>query len=414
MHRKTRLKMTDLNPLLTCKLCKGYLIDATTLTECLHSFCRSCLVRYLCTSTQCPSCDTLIHKTRPLLNTRVDRTLQNVVYKLTPGLFKDEMRKRREFYAEHPGAANNTSSTKNLEDRGEVSDQSLVIYSDDENMNLSLEYYVPYRKYMNWLGDEDQSDGKRSLEDGSDNYHDDELDEDQMIDKRYLRCPAAVCVKHIKKFIRNKFDLKPTHEVEVTHFDNEEDPLPDDYTLMDVAYIYAWRRSGPLPLVFRIFQLTSKRQKVERASVPQTNSQEQLEDENSRCKTADTSGENACSATTEKDSCTVNPSKDSCTMKPAPLKEPVENKTPEKLKHDVQIKVCKIDCFGKTKIIIPEDQNDIDEKSLKKKFSQNNNETPALEMEKGDLKQEDFVKIVDKEGISFSDEPPILTPMVST
>lgn len=81
--------------------------------------------------------------------------------------------------------ANNTSSTTNLEDRGEVSDQSLVIYSDDENMNLSLEYYVPYRKYMNWVGNEDQSDGKRGLEDGSDDYHDDELEEDQVSSIRF-------------------------------------------------------------------------------------------------------------------------------------------------------------------------------------------------------------------------------------
>lgn len=32
-----RIKITDLNPHLTCPLCSGYLVDATTIVECLHS-----------------------------------------------------------------------------------------------------------------------------------------------------------------------------------------------------------------------------------------------------------------------------------------------------------------------------------------------------------------------------------------
>ncbi|CAG5945050.1 unnamed protein product [Menidia menidia] len=35
-----RVKITDLNAHLTCPLCAGYLIDATTIVECLHS-CKS-------------------------------------------------------------------------------------------------------------------------------------------------------------------------------------------------------------------------------------------------------------------------------------------------------------------------------------------------------------------------------------
>lgn len=35
-----RVKITELNPHLTCPLCAGYLIDATTIVECLHS-CKS-------------------------------------------------------------------------------------------------------------------------------------------------------------------------------------------------------------------------------------------------------------------------------------------------------------------------------------------------------------------------------------
>ncbi|XP_071812382.1 polycomb complex protein BMI-1-like isoform X1 [Apostichopus japonicus] len=269
MHRKTRLKLTELNPLLTCSLCTGYLIDATTLTECLHSFCRSCLVRYLQTSQQCPKCDTMVHKTRPLHNASssrsarspgnlgVDRALQNIVYKLVPGLFKDEMKKRRDFYTQHPQASTSSgNSPVDLEARGEVSEEALVIYSDDEHMNLSLEYYVPYRRKV--LEEKNHGDKEKNKKRTND---DDSMNGDDMVHKRYLRCPAAVCVKHIKKFIRNKFDLRTNYQIEITHMDNEDDSLPDDYTLMDVAYIYTWRRNGPLPLVFRVFQEANKRQK---------------------------------------------------------------------------------------------------------------------------------------------------------
>jgi hypothetical protein len=33
---------------------------------------------------------------------RPDKALQDIVYKLVPGLFHAEMRRRREFYVKHP------------------------------------------------------------------------------------------------------------------------------------------------------------------------------------------------------------------------------------------------------------------------------------------------------------------------
>lgn len=41
-----------------------------------------------------------------------------------------------------------------MEDRGEVSEQPGVIYSDDETMTLSLEYYVPsHQQSAKWSND---------------------------------------------------------------------------------------------------------------------------------------------------------------------------------------------------------------------------------------------------------------------
>ncbi|KAJ8011132.1 hypothetical protein DPEC_G00055010 [Dallia pectoralis] len=223
MHRTTRIKITELNPHLMCVLCGGYFIDATTIVECLHSFCRMCIVRYLETSKYCPICDVQVHKTKPLLNIRSDKTLQDIVYKLVPGLFKDEMKRRRDFYATHPSVdAGNISN----EERGEVADEEKTIITD-EIISLSIEY-------INLSKPEKENDKDVAKE---------------MIDKRYLQCPAAMTIMHLRKFLRSKMDIPCTHQVEVMY---EDEPLKDYYTLMDIAYIYAWRRNGPLSLKYRV------------------------------------------------------------------------------------------------------------------------------------------------------------------
>ena len=40
-------KPLDLAPFLNCNICKGVLVSATTITNCLHSFCKSCLVKQM-------------------------------------------------------------------------------------------------------------------------------------------------------------------------------------------------------------------------------------------------------------------------------------------------------------------------------------------------------------------------------
>lgn len=167
---------------------------------------------------------TRVHKTKPLLNIRSDKTLQDIVYKLVPGLFKNEMKRRRDFYAEHPVDASNGTN----EDRGEVADEEKRIITDDEIISLSIEFFDPSRMGVG-------AEGKQVKE--------------QLANKRYLQCPAAMTVMHLRKFLRSKMDIPSTYQVDVMY---EDEPLKDYYTLMDIAYIYTWRRNGPLPLKYRV------------------------------------------------------------------------------------------------------------------------------------------------------------------
>lgn len=54
----------------------------------LFSVCKSCIVKHLQSSKNCPQCGVKVHETQPLLHLRPDRTMQDIVYKLVPHLFE--------------------------------------------------------------------------------------------------------------------------------------------------------------------------------------------------------------------------------------------------------------------------------------------------------------------------------------
>lgn len=91
-------------------------------------------MQYLGKNKYCPVCDVEVHKTRPLLNIRPDKTLQAVVYKLVPGLFQKEAQKRNEFYTEHPDA-----KPSELEQNEEATYQYLL--TPQETICVSLVYH---------------------------------------------------------------------------------------------------------------------------------------------------------------------------------------------------------------------------------------------------------------------------------
>lgn len=237
MQGTGRKKLIELNPHLTCVLCGGYFVDATTIIECLHSFCKTCIVRYLDVHKMCPVCDVQVHKARPLQNIRSDQTLQDIVYKLVPGLFKNEMRRRREFYASLPLSERMSRWPTSSEGRGDVRGLERLIFNPEDMISISLEYtardVLPIRPLL--LGP--QPEAQETQPPGG---------------RRYLLCPGGFTVGHLKKFLRAKFGLAKNHEVDVMYM---HDHLLDEYSLVDLAYIYSWRRNGPMRLLYRFPEL---------------------------------------------------------------------------------------------------------------------------------------------------------------
>lgn len=241
MMKNARMPVHELNPYLTCVLCGGYLIDATTIIECLHSFCRTCIVHYLHTSNYCPVCECLVHKKHPHQNLRSDKTLQDVVYKLVPGLFMEEMRRRRQYY--------------NIQADESQSKSGRIIFSPDEKISLCVRLCT----------------GKICAR---------KREDDEFQNKRYLLCPAQMSVSNLKKFLRLKYCLSDRLEVEMFHLD---EVLKDEYSLMDVSYITGWRREKVMVLNYAFYENPSKKFKTNSFSgaVSPSNDDSGIEDENS-------------------------------------------------------------------------------------------------------------------------------------
>lgn len=197
------MHLQDLNPHLLCVLCGGYLVDATTIVECLHSFCRSCIVKYLQTSFHCPVCDVEVHKTKPLLHIRPDRTLQDIVYKIVPGIYQEELNRRKEFETSLKEKSEE-QETKEEPQNAEKEKESLPF---EDPVCITLEYFRKTRNRM----------------------------EKEIFPTRYLRCSSTVTVKVLKKFLVMKFAIPETHLTEIIRSD---EILDGHLTMKEVCRIY--------------------------------------------------------------------------------------------------------------------------------------------------------------------------------
>lgn len=99
------IKRSVLNDHFQCGICEGYLIDATTISECLHSFCKSCIIHFIKTiDHKCPTCNNSLDDLKSCI--QFDSSLQRLIYRLVPDLLKKELERREVFaqkenYVEH-------------------------------------------------------------------------------------------------------------------------------------------------------------------------------------------------------------------------------------------------------------------------------------------------------------------------
>ncbi len=74
--------------------------------------------------------------------------------------------------------------------------------------------------------------------------------------RTYLQCSSSLTISILKKLLALKLGLKPSamKSLDVMYDDR---PLSEELSLLDVAYIYAWRRTAPMRLFYRAAQAAS-------------------------------------------------------------------------------------------------------------------------------------------------------------
>lgn len=226
MKNETKIRLADVNEFITCVLCKGYLIDATTITECLHTFCKQCIVTYLEDKCTCPICDTLLHQSHPYLYIAHDRTMQSIVYSLVSNLEKNELERQMKFYLEnnleYPPQLQEILERKFLNENGKTKEnnnnQNRIVndHRNDEQIQLCLKP----------LG------GLRELQ------------------RQYILCSSNSTVTTLKKYIALKLfaNLEQYKELDIVL---DDEPLGKDHTLKFIQVTFRKDKDKPLQLNFR-------------------------------------------------------------------------------------------------------------------------------------------------------------------
>ncbi|KAJ8407607.1 hypothetical protein AAFF_G00274640 [Aldrovandia affinis] len=210
-EEEAKVKIKDLNEHIVCYLCAGYFIDATTITECLHTFCKSCIVKYLQTSKYCPMCNIKIHETQPLLNLKLDRVMQDIVYKLVPGLQENAV----------PDVAGLPYTS--------FDHSKAHFYRYDEQVSLCLERHSL----------------SSSVASGK--------DKNKLLQQKFVRCSARAEVRHLRRVLCHRLNVEK-HQVSLSQvqilFNNES--LPDHMTMKQLWLSHWFGKAQPLVLHYTV------------------------------------------------------------------------------------------------------------------------------------------------------------------
>ncbi|XP_060943368.1 polycomb group RING finger protein 6 [Limanda limanda] len=197
-----KLPLNQFYPYIRCALCCGFLIDATTIIECLHTFCKSCIVKHFFYSSRCPTCNIVVHQSQPLYNIRPDRQLQDIVYKMIPYLEEYEREQMCTFYKERgmevpkPVVITSPAPVGVKRQRRDNAPQSVFTIPPELDVSLLLDF----------VGAEEGIIDFKPLE------------------RRYVRVSGEATIRHVELFIRRKMELSPTCLVDVVCGDHLLDP----------------------------------------------------------------------------------------------------------------------------------------------------------------------------------------------
>nr|CCA22327.1 conserved hypothetical protein [Albugo laibachii Nc14] len=149
-NRTVTVPLISINHHFVCVLCDGYLREAHTIPECLHSFCKSCIYRHFLIYQErtCPKCNLLL-KPCPITTLVSDQQIQNLLDCVWPELLKQDAIQEKEFYSKYcfvkkPASAITTANGKGTKSRASHSklkalrNEYRLSFQEPEIIHISL------------------------------------------------------------------------------------------------------------------------------------------------------------------------------------------------------------------------------------------------------------------------------------
>lgn len=162
------LSVAALNELLSCSLCNGYYRDAHTVTECMHTFCKSCILLYFHRNNtrgaiHCPTCEINLGIMKHI-DTKIksDRDVQAIVDKIFPHFAEQEKEQEIKFYQER-GIAYRAEMNKRGVRRGNDEEEEEEDREEAPTSKRPKKTLTKHREVVDSKVDEDADDGDNSL-----------------------------------------------------------------------------------------------------------------------------------------------------------------------------------------------------------------------------------------------------------
>ncbi|XP_055335476.1 polycomb group RING finger protein 3-like [Paramacrobiotus metropolitanus] len=226
-----KIPAKDFLHLIQCKLCNGVLVNSTTIIECLHTFCKSCLVKHLQKADSCPMCGNVVHQSEALRYQYIshDRTFQDVVDALLPEIKKNELERERQFYLEHPELPNPRM--------GENGAAFFPAVSGSQPAVLPVRKITASDCHRNDVQISVQLECKSSAL--------------KPLKRRYLLCSIFTEIHHLKKFLAAQLFNNTSRWQELDIMCNDVSMLGRNHTLQYIKLVFWNFRELPLVLTYR-------------------------------------------------------------------------------------------------------------------------------------------------------------------
>eukprot|EP00045_Choanoeca_perplexa_P005445 m.46169 g.46169 ORF g.46169 m.46169 type:complete len:288 (-) comp13122_c0_seq4:808-1671(-) len=206
-QRTVKFSHNQIAEQIVCHLCAGYIVSATTISECLHTFCKSCIVKHFRTTRHCPVCNLLVHETNPLETLRADRSLGALIYKIVPHVKIAEDEARRAFL----GLPDVEETSDTLPDAQPPAKRVTI---DPRDQIALLLQRAESRVVKDVKDAKDAKDDKDDKDDNDDN----DVEDDpplEALSLPYIRTSSQATIHHLKKLLALKLNNIDPDDVDI-------------------------------------------------------------------------------------------------------------------------------------------------------------------------------------------------------